>query len=311
MPRVCTHCSDSSGFFWVRCFGTRCASLCKRARPAPPGIRPVYFRLARNFFCPPPPPCSPLPGQMPAAFALRAVPPRRCSAPRPRAGLSGGTGRQHQPWHVCPHAKRGKKRQIPRLARGCGHSPPAQPEPGTPGISGAGRRQEQPGEDLLLQRAAASSWITLRSGGVWESVEWRWRGIALATAGCASPVPAACRAGGSRRPCPIDPRPLTAPAASPHPGWSPHPLRRAPLPAVGTTDSVRIHVMLCIPQSIPGARPRCRRHVRDEPPPSHHPEALFLVFIPPRAAMWPVHTRLVLNANLTSRRGRRRTTYAQ
>lgn len=147
MPRVCTHCSDSSGFFWVRCFGTRCASLCKRARPAPPGIRPVYFRLARNFFCPPsllPAPRSPARCRPPLPF----VPCRRGAAlrPGPALGSRGARGASTNPGTCVPTQNEGRKGKShvwpldaaipPQLS--LSPAPPAPPVPGA-GRSSPGR----------------------------------------------------------------------------------------------------------------------------------------------------------------------------
>lgn len=48
-----------------------------------------------------------------------------------------------------------------------------------------------------------------------RSFEWRWRAIALATAGCALPAP--CAELRATRAAALSIRPLAAPAASPHP----------------------------------------------------------------------------------------------
>lgn len=252
MPLVCTHCSDSSGFFWVRCFGTRCASLCKRARPAPPGVRPVYFRLARNFFLSPPPPPAPRPDA--GRLCLSSLCLHRAALWAPAAPLApaGPTLGSRGAWGTgpcvippCPVQKRGKKKQSPCLAQPW-HAPArGWGEPPTPSIAfppaspvhrggeGGKRRQAAlPGKDLLRRWVAVSSWITVRSGGARKASSGDGESLPWQLLAAHHPRRHAERRA-ARGCCPIDPRPPAAPAASSRPGRSWRPLCRAPLPALG------------------------------------------------------------------------------
>lgn len=112
-------------------------------------------------------------------------------------------------------------------------------------------------EDLLLCSVAASSWITLHRGGA-GSMEWRWRVIALATAGCASPVPQ----GGQPT--------ATAPSIP-----SPLPSQEVSVPFVVTLLSLPwvkrgAHRQHPHPYSIPHPQehPLARQHMQELP---HHP----------------------------------------
>lgn len=275
-----------------------------------PALALFIFASPGIFFCPPPRP----PGQLrwpPSPFL--AVPAQggsagsRCPSGRARARLSGGCGAPAAIAAPASPCGNGERKSRPRV----------QPDPGAPSVTGASRRAARGGP------VAASSRTALRSGGAWGSFEWRWRAIALATAGCASPAPA-CRAEGSPPPLPY-----RSPAPRRSSGRSPS--RAAPAPFAprsppcrgrrGRTAS-RTGVMPHVAESIPSTRcsafPRAPGHAPFRPvaraggaalaaPPRSPP----LVFIPPRAAVRPVRPRVVLNANLTSRGGRRRTTYAQ
>lgn len=138
-----------------------------------------------------------------------------------------------------------------------------------------------------------------------RSFEWRWRAIALATAGCALPAPCAERR--AARAAALSIRPLAAPAASPHPGtfmdtlFSLLRLEGGP-PAVPASQGCPTSLMASRVRG-PLAGGRCQGATLE------HPKVW--VCSPLWSSRQPRCTRVVLNANLTSQRGRWRTTYAQ
>lgn len=159
-----------------------------------------------------------------------------------------------------------------------------------------GHTRPLPADNLLLPQFCILTDRRVLVDRTWlrwgrRSSEWRWRAIALATAGCAYPlrVPGGC--------CPIDP-----PAPLPIPHLHRHAL---PLPAGlrGHSGSARIPVPPALLAHGPLVGARCGGATLE------HPKVW--VCLPLGSSRWPRCTRVVLNANLTSQRGRRGTTYAQ
>lgn len=176
-------------------------------------------------------------------------------------------------------------------AAGRGHSRPARAEPVAAAVVSPSRIW-----------VAIPSWVALLLRWGRRSFEWRWRAIALATAGCALPAP--CAELRAARAAALSIRPLTAPAASPHPTTSMDTLplsllclERLPL-AVPTSQCPTSPM-----ERGPLARGRCEGATLG------HPKVW--VCLPLWSSRWPRCTRVVLNANLTSQRERRGTTYAQ
>lgn len=180
MPLVCTHCSDSSGFFWGRCFGTRCASLCKRARRLLPASALFIFASPGIFAGPP--------GQMPTAFTFPcraaprapAVPGRapRVALPRERGTSTRARPLSPPPLSALPGGGRRKRRAEHDPSPGLRWDPP-----------GVARSCSARGGPVAAMRCRVLMDPALQRWGR-ESFEWRWRAIALATAGCALPAPA-------------------------------------------------------------------------------------------------------------------------